>query len=737
VLSFNTPEDLRHELNPAQWEAVAHTTGPLLILAGAGSGKTRVLAYRIAYLVAASGVDPRSILAVTFTNKAAREMRRRVEDLLGSRADGAWIGTFHGTCLRILRAHPDVLAVSSNFTVYDGDDQRRLATAVVAELGLDPKRFKPPALLYRVHRAKDEGRGPDDLDLPARSPHSDALLAFYQRYQELLRQADALDFGDLLFETVRLFRRHPEVADSYRRRFTHLLIDEYQDTNRVQYWLAREIAKDHGNLCVVGDDDQSIYGWRGADLRNILSFEEDFPGTKIVKLEQNYRSTQAILDAAASVVSQNPSRHPKTLWTERKGGEPVRVHEAATEEEEAAWAADTILELGSRGVDFCDVALLYRVHALSRPFEEAFLRRRIPYVVYGGLRFYDRKEVKDALAYLRLVRNPDDPVAFRRVVNNPPRGIGRTTLDVVDNLARGRGLGTWDAVQAAIAEGALATRSARALAGFVALVKGWSEVAGTTPLRELLIRILEDSGYLEALQSEGTEEAKGRLENLEELLNAAEAFERDEQGDVRDFLDRAALVTDQDLGPDRADVVTLMTLHSAKGLEYPVVFLAGLEEGVFPHHMSSDTPEEIEEERRLCYVGITRAQNRLYLTRARIRRVYGADDYVRLPSRFLEELPAGVYRRHALGLEMPGARWDSGSPDVSPSPGEAGRYLVPEPGEADYQTGMRVRHPRYGIGAVVRTEGRGPRAKVTVQFTEAGTRKFIAAMAELEVAMDD
>jgi len=492
---LGSAEELRAELNPAQWEAVCRTEGPLLILAGAGSGKTRVLTYRIAYLVAFAGVDPRAILALTFTNKAAREMRRRVEALLGSRAAGAWVGTFHSTCLRILRSHGHLLQVGPDFAVYDGDDQKKLAQAVVADLGLDPKRYSPTALLYRVHRAKDEGRGPDELEVPPHAPAARALQEFYALYQDRLRQARALDFNDLLLEALRLFRTHQEVAEHYRRRFSHLLIDEYQDTNRVQYWLAREIAAGHGNLCVVGDDDQSIYGWRGADLRNILAFEEDFPGAAVVKLEQNYRSTQAILEAASAVVARNRSRHPKTLWTAREGGEPVAVHEAATEEEEAAWVADTLRAAVARGLHHSDVAILYRMHALSRPFEEAFLRRRIPYVVYGGLRFYDRKEVRDALAYLRLVLNPDDPVAFHRVINTPARGIGRTTVELVEALARREGCGLGEALERAVEEGVLPTRGARAVAGFAAQLLEWRTGAATTPLRELLVRVLEESGY--------------------------------------------------------------------------------------------------------------------------------------------------------------------------------------------------------------------------------------------------
>ena len=730
-----TPEELQRQLNPAQWEAVSHPGGPLLILAGAGSGKTRVLTFRIAYLVTFAGVDPRAILALTFTNKAAREMRRRVEALLGSQAAGAWVGTFHGTCLKILRSHGHLLPVGPDFVVYDGDDQRKLAQAAVADLNLDPKRHPPAGLLVQVHRAKDEGRGPGELEVPARAPGARALADFYALYQDRLREARALDFGDLLLETLRLFQAHPEVADHYRRRFAHLLIDEYQDTNRVQYRLAREIASGHGNLCVVGDDDQSIYGWRGADLRNILSFEEDFPGARIVKLEQNYRSTRAILEAASSVVSKNVSRHPKTLWTVREGGEPVAVHEAATEEEEAAWVADTIREAAARGLHLSDVAVLYRMHALSRPFEEAFLRRRIPYVVYGGLRFYDRREVKDALAYLRLVINPDDPVAFHRVVNVPPRGIGRTTVELVEGLARRGGIGLGAALERAVEEGVLPTRGARAAAGFAALLGGWREAAATASVRELLARILEESGYGDFLQTEGPEQAEERMENLAELLNAAEAFEAEDEGGLRAFLDRAALVTDQDVGPDRADVVTLMTLHSAKGLEYPVVFLTGLEEGVFPHHRSSDSPGGLEEERRLCYVGITRAQDRLYLTRARVRRVYGAEGYLRPPSRFLEELPEGVYRR-PLRPALP--LWAQPTCAFPRAPqGGGGRYLVPEPGEETFRPGMGVRHPRYGAGTVSAVEGRGPKAKVAVRFAGGETRKFVAGLAGLEVAVDD
>ncbi|HSH68588.1 MAG TPA: 3'-5' exonuclease, partial [Deferrisomatales bacterium] len=483
---------------------------------------------------------------------------------------------------------------------------------------------------------------------------------------------------------------------------------------------------------------QSIYSWRGADVRNILAFGEDFPGTTTVKLEQNYRSTGAILEAASAVVSRNRSRHPKTLWTARDGGAPVTVREAPTEEEEAHWVVAELQRLHRNGTPYAGCAVLYRMHAQSRSFEEALLRRRIPYVVYGGQRFYDRKEVKDALAYLHLVLNPDDPVAFLRVVNSPPRGIGKTSVERLLGVAAKRGQGLWEAVGAALDEGLLATRAARAVAGFMALLDGWREAVGTAPLRDLLGNILRESGYAAALGAEGGEQAETRLENLEELLNAAEAFEQAEQGGIRDFLDRAALVSDQDQAEERSDAVTLMTLHAAKGLEYPAVFLTGMEEGVFPHHMSSDRPAGLEEERRLCYVGMTRAMDRLYLTRAHIRRVYGAEGYLRPPSRFLRELPSQVYPGVTVVstpvAEEPGFTAEADPPLAAPA---EGRYFAPEPGEASFRPGMLVRHPTYGVGSVVRVDGHGQRAKVTVRFVDSGTRKFIAAMAGLEIALDD
>jgi DNA helicase-2/ATP-dependent DNA helicase PcrA len=729
-------DPLLADLNPPQREAVTHGEGPLLVLAGAGSGKTQVLTRRIAWLVERAGVDPGAILALTFTNKAAREMEGRVAKLLGEGARRAWIGTFHSIALRILRSHADKTALGGPFTVYDGDDQVRLAKQVAAELNLDPKRYRPAALLTGVQRAKDEGRGVEEFKAQPGNPYAETLRKFFLLYQKRLLQARAMDFGDLLLETLRLFHARPEVAAQYARRFRHVLIDEYQDTNRVQYRLARSFSEVWGNLCVVGDDDQAIYGWRGADLRNILDFEEAFPGTRIVKLEQNYRSTGPILRAASSVISRNLGRHAKTLWTAREGGESVRIHTAPTEEEEAAWIVAEAKRLRAEGRRYGDMAVLYRAHALSRPLEEALLGERVAYAVFGGLRFYERKEVKDTLAYLRLVVHPDDPVAFRRIVNVPPRGVGDRTVEELFALTERWDVGVWEAARRAVEEGVVAARAARAVAAFLSLVEGWRRVASELSVFRLLDRILDESGYREWLRRDDGEKAVDRLENLSELLNAAEAFERESGGGYAEFLDRAALVSDQDRSGEGWDGLTLMTVHSAKGLEFDCVFLAGMEEGVFPHILSSDTPEGIEEERRLCYVAMTRARDRLYLTRSRVRRVYGSESILRGPSRFLSELDPSALAVERVREVLPAARNrpSTETPKLPPNGSEdEGSWILPEPDQCAYVVGMRVRHGKYGQGVVGTVEGRGPNARVTVDFGGAGRKKFVAGMAGLEI----
>ncbi len=715
-------------LNPEQLRAVTHGDGPLMILAGAGSGKTRVLTHRIAWLVQHAGVDPRSILALTFTNKAAREMSHRVETLLGTTATGSWIGTFHSICLRILRRHTDLLGVGRDFAVYDVDDQRRLAKRVVKELNLDAKKFKPAALLAGVSRAKDTGQGPDDMEVP---PYPATLVKFYTAYQKMMKEASALDFGDLLLETLKLFSRHPCVADHYANRFKYVLIDEYQDTNRVQMLLAERIADRWGNLCVVGDDDQSIYGWRGADLDNILSFSQRHKETTTIKLEQNYRSTSPILDAASTIISNNKGRHAKKLWTDREGGEPIRLHEAATEEEEALWIVAMIDQLAQQGYQPGEIAVLYRTHALSRPVEEALIFSGIPYVVYGGLRFYERREIKDALAYLRLAVHPDDPVALTRVINLPTRGIGARTVDLIFKHADSHETGLWDGARLAIEEGALTARAAKAVGGFMEMVEGWRATVESTPLDQLIERILVESKYRDHIEKDGDERSSDRLENLAELLSAAEAFEKEGGGGATRFLDRVALVSDMDRAGDTFSAVTLMTIHSAKGLEYPCVFISGMEEGIFPHQMSMDEEGGVEEERRLCYVAATRAKEHLHLSYSRIRRVYGNQSEYRIPSRFLSELPGMA---PSVAKINPYARPPGAEPQVQQVTGEeeGGNYYLPDPEEASYSTGMKVRHPRYGIGVVTQAQGLGPSAKVTVEFGSTA-KKFIAGMAKLEI----
>ncbi|PLX39913.1 MAG: ATP-dependent DNA helicase PcrA [Deltaproteobacteria bacterium] len=735
-------------LNPNQREAVTHGEGPLLVLAGAGSGKTRVLTHRIAWLVLSGRAEPGEILALTFTNKAAREMSSRVEELLGGSLKGAWVGTFHSIALRILRRHGSLLSVGPDFTVYDALDQKRLAKEVAKELSIDSKKIKTQALLAAVSRMKDDGVKEGDIDPPndSSSQYARALYKFYLLYQKRLRQAAALDFGDLLVALMELFDANPEIAAVYGRRFKYLLIDEYQDTNRVQYLFARKLAEVWGNITVVGDDDQSIYGWRGANIRNILDFEEAFPGTSVVRLEQNYRSTRHILNAASSVIAKNRGRHIKTLWTERDGGEPVILHPSVSEGEEAAWIGDKIMGLTALGYRLGDIAVLYRTHALSRPIEDELINRGIEYAIFGGLRFYERQEVKDALSFLRLAKNPAEPAAFRRVANVPPRGIGEKTLTSLFDLSDEWGLPLDQTVERAITEGVLAARSARALAAFSSMVKGWGKLLGDgLPYTEVMVQILEQSGYKRSLEGAVRDErAADRLSNLEELLSALESFEKEGGGTLEDFLDRAALLSDQDRHGANWEGVTLLTIHGAKGLEFPCVFIAGLEEEVFPHFLSADTPDGVEEERRLFYVAITRAKERLFLSRAKTRRIFGAQTTVRAPSRFLFELPdeltgPSAPEKNSSYGEVRQRQFSSTGGNIleeSSSEESGAAYFVPEPESGEYMPGMGVRHSKYGEGRISAVAGRGPNARVSVEFNSGERKKFIAGLSSLEIKLD-
>ncbi|MGE5507298.1 MAG: DNA helicase PcrA [Chitinophagales bacterium] len=754
--------DILAGLNPEQQAAVTHGEGPLLILAGAGSGKTRVLTHRIAYLVGELGVSPRQILAVTFTNKAADEMKARVERLLGGSAAGMWVMTFHSACGRILRKHGDRIGLPDNFVIFDSSDQVACVKEILRELSLDPQNFQPRALLERISKAKNDLKTPEQYAGEAADFFEQTVAKVFVRYQQMLRQNKAVDFDDLLVETVRLFREAPDVLAEYQDRFRYILVDEYQDTNHVQYTLVNELASRHRNLAVVGDDNQSIYGWRGADIRNILAFERDYPDCTVVKLERNYRSTGVILEAANKVIVYNLARTDKRLWTDRGEGEPITVFWAQDDREEARLVAEEIGRLTRAGYQHSDIALLYRTNAQSRTFEETFLHFGLPYRVVGTLRFYERKEIKDLLAYLRVVCNPDDSVSFRRVVNTPRRGLGATTLARLEDYALSEGLSLFQAAQRAAGVPGLGGKAGATLEAFAAYLEGLNSQAAQVPVAELALKILRETGYQAELKAEKSVEAEARLDNLEEFLNTAAEFDaRAEEPSLGLFLEQVALLSDADTYEAESGGVTLMTLHAAKGLEFPVVFLVGMEEGTFPHSRSTLEMSELEEERRIFYVGITRAMDRLYLSLARQRFVHGQLDY-RLPSRFLEEIPGELKR--VIGRPEPAkAGWGDAAatawtsraarPEISARPapaaaggsglgtrtgagagGGAGAAAAAGAGVLEVRPGDKVAHPKWGPGTVVSVEGQGANATLTIAFPGLGVKKLLAGYAPLTKA---
>jgi DNA helicase-2/ATP-dependent DNA helicase PcrA len=772
------------DLNPAQREAVLHTEGPLLILAGAGSGKTRVITHRIAHLIESRRVHPAQILAVTFTNKAAGEMKDRVERLLGPAGRGVWVSTFHSACVRILRTHAERLSYPRDFVIYDSGDQAVLVRECTRALGINEDVYKPQAIARRISDLKNDLTTPEAFRGTAQTfGMDDAAARTYLLYQDRLAQAGAWDFDDLLMQTVRLFERAPDVLSAYHRQFRYLLIDEYQDTNHAQYRLVRLLAGERANLCVVGDDDQSIYAFRGADVRNILEFEKDFPNAVVVKLEQNYRSTQAILDAASAVVERNPSRKPKRLWTDRLGGEKITVARVPDDEAEAAYLCRALREHLRAGRVYRDFAVLYRTNAQSRALEERLRNEAIPYVIVGGLRFYERKEIKDVVAYLRAIVNPADTVSLKRIINVPTRGIGATALERIDAYATQAGVPWAEALRAlAVDPERLVASSRRAIERFLALMDGLRETAKGAALPALLTAVLERTRYVESLREEFGAEAESRIENIQELFSAVEEFEeqyaREEEtlsvdrflvseepttnneqpttdsaprlAPLAAFLDRVALVSDTDALTSADGAVPLMTLHSAKGLEFPVVFLVGVEEGIFPHSRSLNDPDAMEEERRLCYVGITRAKERLYVTYTGLRRLYGSVQF-NAPSRFIEEIPDEL--KLEVGTPEPvetgvGRGWDQpaprrmgmGEPVAARGPGRSPAFNpynqeAPESAEgAPFAIGARVRHPVWGTGTIQAAEGLGDDAKVVVAFRAAGTKKLAVKFARLEPA---
>jgi DNA helicase-2/ATP-dependent DNA helicase PcrA len=750
-------DDILSGLNPVQRQAVCHTDGPLLILAGAGSGKTRVLTHRIAHLIAEKGVFPGSILAVTFTNKAAREMRERVEGLVGPWSKSIWVSTFHAFCARVLRRDIDKLGISKGFTIFDSSDQKSAMKKALSSLNLDDRSFAPDAVLNEISSAKSELISPESFSREADGFWKRTVARLYPVYQKILRENNALDFDDLLVETARLFREFPEVLDYYRKQFKYILVDEYQDTNRAQYELVHVLAEESRNLCVCGDPDQSIYEWRGADIRNILDFEHDYPDATVIKLEQNYRSTQTILDIANSVISRNQSRKEKDLWTENAEGSQATCYEAYNERDEASFVAGEIERamIGPDSLGYADFVVLYRTNAQSRLFEEIFMSRGIPYKVVGGLKFYERKEIKDVLSYLRLLLNHDDMVSLNRVVNVPKRGVGEATLTKYMDYANENNLHLLTAFQDVTAVSGVPTKTKQALMEFGEFIQSLGAKVHDRPVTELLRNLLDRSGYVKALEEENTVEAMSRVDNVKELLSVTREYDaRDSEGrGVAGFLEEAALIADVDLFDEDQEGVTLMTLHSVKGLEFPAVFLVGMEEGLLPHSRTLIDEAGLEEERRLCYVGITRARKVLYFTFASQRMLYG-EIMMFAPSRFLEDVPkelltaANRVADHTVaghsvygagmskpGMARPGTTRFVARPYAKTIPGTERPLLARKSGGGEiesYQPGDKVSSPHWGIGTVISSEGEGDKLIVSVAFPDQGIKRLLASIAPIE-----
>lgn len=710
--------DILEGLNPAQRQAVETPEGPLLILAGPGSGKTKVITHRVAYLIKAWGISPYRIMAVTFTNKAANEMRERLHQLLGQRAEELTLGTFHAICARFLRRDGQEIGIDPHFVIYDEEDQLNLLKRALQDLDLDPRYYNPKALGSAIRAAKARLIGPEDYARQVTSYRDEVVRRVYGRYQELLAQSRALDFDDLLMEAVRLLRQ-PRVLAKYQSRYLHVLIDEFQDTNIAQYVLAKQLAGQHRNICVVGDPDQSIYSWRFADLRNILNFEKDYPDARIALLEQNYRSSKAILELASHIIAANKERKPKGLWTENEVGLPPTVAEVYDEQEEAQFVARQVESLAREGFAPGDCAVMYRTNAQSRVLEETFVRYGLPYKLVGGTRFYERREVKDVIAYLRLIVNPDDNISLLRVINTPPRGIGQRTVAELSRWAQARELSLYQALKQ-LAEGErdsgpFTARTRHDLNSFLSLVEGLAAQGQELHLHDLIQVVLERSGYKEYILNEP--DGEDRWDNVLELCTLAQEYQHLEPGEgLTSFLEGVTLVSDVDSLDEKVNAVTLITLHQAKGLEFPVVFIVGLEEGVLPHIRSFDDPAQMEEERRLCYVGVTRAKRRLFLVRA-LRRSLAGLSGANPPSRFLLDIPPSLVSSAPSGLGVP-------EPKVLTP--------APAPSLPHIRAGDRVRHAKFGEGVVVSCQPSRDDQEVTVAFAEAGVRKLLLSLAPLE-----
>ncbi|WP_345242625.1 DNA helicase PcrA [Pontibacillus salipaludis] len=738
--------DLLKGLNEQQREAVVKTDGPLLLMAGAGSGKTRVLTHRIAYLLGEKEIAPRNVLAITFTNKAAREMKDRVGDLVGPEARDMWISTFHSMCVRILRRDIDRIGINRNFSILDTTDQLSVIKQVLKDLNLDPKKFDPRAMLGAISTAKNELKTPEDFSKTTGNYYEQQTAAVYEKYQKTLRKNQSLDFDDLIMQTLTLFDRLPEVLEYYQRRFQYIHVDEYQDTNHAQYQLVKMLANRFENLCVVGDSDQSIYRWRGADIANIMSFEKDYPTAKVIMLEQNYRSTKRILDAANEVIQNNSGRKPKNLWTDNDDGESIFYYQAPTERDEGLFVTNKIEDMvRATKFKYKDCAVLYRTNAQSRTIEETFVKANIPYQIVGGTKFYDRKEIKDMLAYLRLIANPDDDISFGRIVNEPKRGVGRTSLDNLQMYAARHDLSLYEAA-GEVEQVGLSKRATNAIRDFHKMIRNWTQQQDFLSATDLVEDVLKITGYEDMLKNENSLEAQSRLENINEFLSVTKNFEeQNEDKSLIAFLTDLALVADinsADEDPFADDKVTLMTLHSAKGLEFPVVFLIGMEESVFPHSRSLQDEEEMEEERRLAYVGITRAEQQLFLTNAKMRTLFGRTN-MNPESRFISEIPSELIE--GRGNQGGGSPFGGGFQDPAPSGFSTGQPKPPKRkattmkqkaasgGDgADFAVGDKVSHKKWGEGTVVKVQGEGDSKELDIAFPAPnGIKRVLAKFAPI------
>ncbi|GEN53726.1 DNA helicase PcrA [Halobacillus faecis] len=733
-------------LNTEQREAVTHTEGPLLIMAGAGSGKTRVLTHRIAYLLSEKDIAPRNILAITFTNKAAREMKERVESLVGKDGEKIWMSTFHSMCVRILRRDIDRIGYDRNFSILDSSDQLSVIKQVLKEINLDPKKWDPRAMLGAISNSKNELMTAEDYEKQAGNMHEEQIAQIYKGYQKKLRKNQSLDFDDLIMQTLRLFDEVPEVLESYQRRFQYIHVDEYQDTNHAQYQLVKHLASRYQNLCVVGDSDQSIYAWRGADIQNILNFESDYPKARTILLEQNYRSTELILDAANNVIDKNSGRKPKRLWTDNKGGEKIHYHQAGTEREEGLFVTDKIEDLVRQGkFRYQDVAILYRTNAQSRTIEETFVKAGVPYQMIGGTKFYDRKEIKDMLAYLRLIANPNDDLSFQRVVNEPKRGVGKTSMDKMLAYAADHDISLYEAAAEVDFVG-VSAKAAKAIMSFRKMIQTWAEQQEFLSATDMVQEVIDKTGYEEMLMNEKSIEAQSRLENIEEFKSVTKNFEENaEDKTLVAFLTDLALIADIDSmneDPSSDDTVTLMTLHSAKGLEFPVVFLIGMEENVFPHSRALMDEEEMEEERRLAYVGITRAEKELFISHAKMRTLYGRTNMNPI-SRFIHEIPEELIEGKEQKEELPFFNKKREStpfgtkPQATPKKRAAKKPEKKSSGgeKIGWQPGDKAHHKKWGEGTVVKVQGEGDGMELDIAFpAPTGIKRLLARFAPITKA---